>query len=783
MKNRIKFSCELSRKEIQRLSLFVLYFFIYTNLFSQNSTQPISSTANFTNTNNFNFSKQQFYFNYQGPDGNISYKYSPVADGSLAALQCIKDSGYTFTPSLGGISLDAEGAEIYAWTSGVSFQLMKISSSADTLIAGWKMKYGVDSLTYTYKFYISAKTLVIGVSSEDSIAPEFLITRCENALSPQTIPIPYLPLFNVLYTNNVFVSMFFDWENTNASEIYPEGNTYSPTSVFYAQDAKYDKNSNGVRNKMNEKIFLTASPSLSDVFPNLTNPVSPFKLVSSEHIVYDTWDYNGFTDLLNTVKQYNNEGIKNLWIIVHEWQNGGYDNMYPNVLPANAAFGGNRALINLSDSCSKYNYLFSLHENYVDFYPNASSYDSNDVARNSDGTLKTAWYNSSTGIQSYQMKPTKAANYLSIFAPQIHQTFSTTASFLDVHSSANPSGKVDFDAKVAKSASFSQTLNLYRQLGTLQRINHTGPASGEGYCHFLYAGYFDDFEAQVNTGMQNSYWQGVRLPLLADFQLNKIHPLVCEHGVGYYERFFSLNDGTPFFHQFPIDTCLMYIATELAYGNAGFIPFFDRVSNPLAVAQIEYNQVLPAQKAYANASAVLITYDDNGQAITVSQFIKNHPISFDDITSADFMSKIKIVYSNGTIVYVNRNPALNWQINPGISVGSFNYHATINSIDSLGIDSISTFTTWTLPKKSGWLVITPPTYIFNGTGNWNVESNWANNLIPPDTLPPGSQILINPVNNGSCTLNVPYTVSPGVSLIVISGKNFIIPNNLLLQKK
>ena len=64
------------------------------------------------------------------------------------------------------------------------------------------------------------------------------------------------------------------------------------------------------------------------------------------------------------------------------------------------------------------------------------------ATRNSDGSLKQAWYNPSTQIQSYQMKPSLASNYLAAFASQIRSNYTTTASFLDVHSAANPGGEI-----------------------------------------------------------------------------------------------------------------------------------------------------------------------------------------------------------------------------------------------------------------------------------------------------------------------------------------------------
>ena len=71
-------------------------------------------------------------------------------------------------------------------------------------------------------------------------------------------------------------------------------------------------------------------------------------------------------------------------------------------------------------------------------------------------------------------------------------------------------------------------------------------------------------------------------------------------------------------------------------------------------------------------------------------------------------------------------------------------------------------------------------YIFNGTGNWNIASNWVNNIIPPSPLPSGEEIVVDPVS-GNCILNIPQTISPGGKITVKQGKNLLLPGNLTIQ--
>lgn len=77
--------------------------------------------------------------------------------------------------------------------------------------------------------------------------------------------------------------------------------------------------------------------------------------------------------------------------------------------------------------------------------------------------------------------------------------------------------------------------------------------------------------------------------------------------------------------------------------------------------------------------------------------------------------------------------------------------------------------------------ITSGSFTFTGNGNWSNAANWSGNLIPPATLPHGSQIIINPSGTGECVLNVQQRVSSSAAVTVQAGKKFRIMGNLVIQ--
>ena len=138
------------------------------------------------------------------------------------------------------------------------------------------------SFIYNYTLKISGRTLIIKIDgTEDKNCAGFDLDRCENAFNPIVLRVPYLTLFNLLYSNNLYTSMFFDWETTNASSLNPKTpDTYdiiingitSSTSKRFTQVALYNPLSNGKRNQLSETIYLTTSLSIDKVLPNIVMP-------------------------------------------------------------------------------------------------------------------------------------------------------------------------------------------------------------------------------------------------------------------------------------------------------------------------------------------------------------------------------------------------------------------------------------------------------------------------------------------------------------------------------
>jgi len=679
------------------------------------STMPVPPSAVYSNTVAFNFTNNIFDFFYQGTDGSLVYEYAPKANGSLHQLTSAVNGTNAFLPSnYGGLSLLSNNIEIFPWYAGVSFKLLNIyATNGETLFSRWNMSYGTNHLIYTYQFSIVGRTLAIQVATSNNASGGLYLDRCEKAISPMVVHVPELTTMNVLLCNGVFTSMFIDWETSDASTFYPLSSLFTETSAYFAQQAQNLPLTDGSRRNIADTIYLTVSPSLHDVLPSIPNPVSSYKTLTQKYLVFDNWQIP-FSVVHSNMSLLAAVGITNLWLITHVWQSLGYDDGYPDVLPANSAYGGDAGLKSLSQFVRGAGGLFSLHENYLDFYPNAASWNPNSIALNGVGSFILGWTNKAAHIQSYELKPSQAAKYLAKFAPQIHDEYTTTASYLDVHSGVNPSQAVDYDAGVTNAGICRQILFYYRALGSLLRDAHQGPVSGEGGSHMFYVGYFDDIEAQLNCGCFAQRCKGNWLPLMVDFDLLKVHDKALTHGVGYYERFYCNANGSSQFSVFSREAVLGYIATELAYGRGGFIPTPSRVFSYVQTAQLEQWYVLPVQELYANAHATNILYHDpaDGSMLPCSDYIRRYPTTFSDISSSNFLSQVQVTYDNGLVVCVNRHPSQPWQVTLGRPGGWFDYNAEMNGTNAQWT-GITTHTSYLLPATNGWVVyapqqITPP---------------------------------------------------------------------------
>ncbi|MCH7665214.1 MAG: hypothetical protein IH936_04705 [Acidobacteria bacterium] len=599
-------------------------------------------------------------FSYgDGGDGanEVVYKFTPET-GTLDDLEVVYRSAggeFRFRPAAGGgitqFTLAGEIVETADRRHEVA--LLRESQSRGWYKAKFRWSFEGESFNFVVRIRLEGKTLVMKFSSGSDSVILFDPARSEGTPDVKIVDIPYG--HNVLFSNGLFIATLLDPLASDASQIFPTKHYLSSDSAVYAPWAFYRTLSDGSRNALRETVTVTVSSEIEDTFYQPNNPVSPYRKLLSKYLVADLWR-RSFTDYLEDIGRLVSLGFEDIFTVLHVWQRFGFDNGLPTTTPPSPRMGGKRGLREVSRLCRENGYLFSLHTNYVDFYPNSKSWQPRHLALGPDGEPIEAWFNPSTQGQSFLMKPSKAQRYARRVEPSIHEKYGTTAGYLDVHTAILPSMKVDFDAGVKGAGRQLATFEHYKKLISYVRKEHGGPVAGEGKGSSarIWAGHIDAIEADPR-----SLWQeieGVKateVPTIVDYKLRNLHSLFVAHGAGYFVRFFKRN-GSYSHQQFS-----RYMATELAFGNAAFFgrAYFDQEDSSELKRKYAFMRLL--QGHYLAGEAEEILYLVNGRYVRLSQALKEllpglAKRRVEDVL-AERLGMLKVEYSPGFTLYVNRS--------------------------------------------------------------------------------------------------------------------------------
>jgi hypothetical protein len=431
------------------------------------------------------------------------------------------------------------------------------------------------------------RNLVVELHSDATTIASVDTGPWDARLEAQAISVPY-------YSGAVWL---FPLDSTyaNAWWHWNEGNgTFSD-----ATSVRYERKTNGTLNELHEKLEVSVSSSLDEVFPAIPNPPSPYRAVMSGRMLVDIFD-GDFATTSAGFRTLGDYGIGNCIAIIHQWQHGGFDNELPEHSPANQRMGGEYGLAQAIASGSKDGCLMALHENYIDYYPNFPGFDPASIALKSDGMRLTNWFNPDTGLRAFQTKPNWMKRNAEQQSPVIHQRYGTTASYIDVNSAVDPDRMRDMDAGEIGAGRRARWLQTAASLWAFERIAHAGPVRGEGQNHWFYSGLLDGAEAQLGAGMVGMNL-GETLPLFVDFDLLRIHPLQVNQGMGLTERWSRGGSG-----DLTVTEQDAYRMQEIAFGHA---PFIGRWSWSLVpTAMVESNLVTPVAKGYGLAEVTSILY-------------------------------------------------------------------------------------------------------------------------------------------------------------------------------
>lgn len=555
----------------------------------------------------------------QGADGVFSYVWrapAPRASGLLGRIELrAAFAGRSVTVPL------ATAADIQ-WVGRAE----AVSSALRAMPGGAELRrgYRIDGrdATVTVKARLAGKSLLLDIACDAPVVSALDIGQWGPVLRRRPVSTPYYSgQVAILPRERLFVNAFLDW-------------TASKASSHDGSRAVYGALTDGRRNLLRERAIWSAARHLAEVLPNVPNPPSPYLRDMAPRIVLDTWG-GRYVDIARSLRALHEHGVRNAYVIVHVWQRDGYDNGLPAHYPANAELGGDEGMKSLVTTARQLGYRIALHENYVDYYPNFEGFDERHVSLDSAGQRVLAWYNAGTKIQSYGVQPNAILPLARTQSPEIHRRYGTNANYLDVHSAVPPWFHVDFRASEEGAGTFARVWEAHRDLWRYERQVHGGPVTGEGNAHWYWSGLLDGVEAQFGQGWPAN--QGMEAPLAADFDLLRIHPLQVNHGMGYYERWWT----RPTWRAFPPMRVLdQYRMQEVAYGHAGFLAASTWSSVPLA--WLEHHLLSPVTARYGGVPVAELQYHVNGRWVDGSR-----------AAEANAHERLAVRYANGLRVVAN----------------------------------------------------------------------------------------------------------------------------------
>jgi hypothetical protein len=244
---------------------------------------------------------------------------------------------------------------------------------------------------------------------------------------------------------------------------------------------------------------------------------------------------------------------------------------------------------------------------------------------------------------------------------KIERNYDPSAASVGCGAAYNPEDQlhqIDLSGR-AGSRTIASALRHGQALCRYLRDLHRGPLIGEGGEG---PGRFDTFYAGVVDGFERPLDGRAGGPVIPDFELLRVQPLMAGHGVGFYGRFFNEVHG-----QAPIDPVKvswdLYRATEIAFAHAGFLSTAQISPPPLGPwtpmgsireAFSEYFLMRGVQERLMTTPVRRIEYHHAGQFLDLAGALRAGL----DLSQA----QLRIEYERGLTVFVNRHARQEWMV-------------------------------------------------------------------------------------------------------------------------
>jgi len=186
---------------------------------------------------------------------------------------------------------------------------------------------------------------------------------------------------------------------------------------------------------------MTLVPSVDGAFdcarkyrPLYDKKASPGFKQKAGRFVFDIWG-GRYAEIAETMKRMVAYDLTDSLLTVHVWQRWGYDYRLPDIYPPQPQLGTIEDMLRISKVCAEHDIPWGLHDNYIDFYPDAADYSYDHICFTEQGEPVKAWINRGRDAQSYRWRPDRIMPFVKRNMKLIKPNLKPTHYFIDVFTS------------------------------------------------------------------------------------------------------------------------------------------------------------------------------------------------------------------------------------------------------------------------------------------------------------------------------------------------------------
>ncbi len=285
----------------------------------------------------------------------------------------------------------------------------------------------------------------------------------------------------------------------------------------FFNDCDYVTLAKSYRNYIKEKGDFITLKQKSQLLPKFDQLVgSPiihsciYYNIKPEAVIYNkdkpesNYRFSTFDRRADQIAELANKGLKKGYLHLDGWGVDGYDREHPDIMPPCEKAGGEKAMKRLIDKCRENNILFTLHDQYRDYYFDARSYDKNNAVMNPDGKIpeECTW---NGGDQNYLCQ-TMAHYYVERNYDMLRELgLEPDGVYLDVFSCVRPDECSNPEHLMTRKESFEYRSRCMALLATRGIIMSSETMVDQFVPYLILCHYF--------PGFSNCDFYGIKVPL------------------------------------------------------------------------------------------------------------------------------------------------------------------------------------------------------------------------------------------------------------------------------